>query len=259
MNQPKTSLAFFLVILVVLAYLFLNSSYFTAAALQWTGLVLLDGAQLDDFVDFQPTNVLYLDKGALQRRLEEHPWIEKATVRWTWPNHVEVMISERLPLAWVAYGDIIYVLDRSGALMAPPSQFSVLELPKVVNVDLTAQAQLKAAARVLAAVPPGMVGTFARWDGASRALVTKSGVEIIMGDMEDVEAKLLSWKSFGKIWLPKGWILQSLTYGCLKIQWCALGSPRSFSLFPPAKRKRLSGVESRDKEFVAQRGSHVRI
>jgi hypothetical protein len=58
-------------------------------------------------------------------------------------------------------------------------------------VDLTAQAQLKAAARVLAAVPPGMVGTFARWDGASRALVTKSGVEIIMGDMEDVEAKLL--------------------------------------------------------------------
>ncbi|HHT72648.1 MAG TPA: FtsQ-type POTRA domain-containing protein [Firmicutes bacterium] len=191
MNQPKTSLAFLLVILVVLAYLFLNSSYFTAAALQWTGLVLLDGAQLDDFVDFQPTNVLYLDKGALQRRLEEHPWIEKATVRWTWPNHVEVMISERLPLAWVAYGDIIYVLDRSGALMAPPSQFSVLELPKVVNVDLTAQAQLKAAARVLAAVPPGMVGTFARWDGASRALVTKSGVEIIMGDMEDVEAKLL--------------------------------------------------------------------
>ena len=60
--------------------------------------------------------------------------------------------------------------------------------PRVVNVDLTAQARLTAA-RVCS--PPGMVRTFARWDGASRALVTKSGVEIIMGDMEDVEAKLL--------------------------------------------------------------------
>lgn len=191
MTQPKTSFAFFMVILVILLYLFLNSSYFTAASLKWTGLVLLDEEQLDEFVDFEPTNVLYLDKTALQRRLEQHPWVEKATVKWSWPNTVEVLIAERLPLAWVAHEDRIYVLDKSGVLMTPPKQLPVLELPQVVNVDPASPAQLKAAARLLTAVPPGMVGNLAKWDGANRALVTKSGVQIIMGDLEDLEAKFM--------------------------------------------------------------------
>jgi cell division protein FtsQ len=191
MAQARTSLASLMVILVILMYLFLNSSYFTASELKWTGLVLLSAEQLDEYVNFQPANVLRLDKWALQRRLEEHPWVERASVRWSWPNNVEVMVSERMPLAWIAQQDRIFVLDKTGVLMTPPQQLSVLELPQVVNIDLSSTAQLKAAARVLLAVPPAMVGTLAKWDAAQQALVSKSGVQVLMGDTEDLELKFL--------------------------------------------------------------------
>lgn len=191
MIQPRTSLAFLIVALVISGYLFLNSDYFTAAALEWTGLVLLEEEQLNEYIGFQPTNVLYLDKGQLVRRLEEHPWVEKASVKWAWPNRIAVTVEERLPLAWVRRGSDVYVLDKNGALMTPPRQLPVLELPEVVNAAVDSSAQLKAAARVLTAVPPSIVGILAKWDAGTRSLVTKSGVEILIGDLESLEAKFV--------------------------------------------------------------------
>ena len=94
MAQARTSLASLMVILVILMYLFLNSSYFTASELKWTGLVLLSAEQLDEYVNFQPANVLRLDKWAARG---EHPWVERHSPLEL-ANNMEVMVSEHASL-----------------------------------------------------------------------------------------------------------------------------------------------------------------
>ncbi len=188
-QSGKTSLAAFVVIIVVLVYLFLSSNHFTAAEIKWTGLSFLDETQLNEHVDFQACNVLQLDRRALERRVEQHPWVEDAVVRWQWPNTIEVEISERLPIASVTGPDGILLIDRMGVLLPPPANWYGVELPQVVNVDLTSAEQLKSTARILSEIPLEVMVRLERWDAADRALITKEGTRILLGELEDLHSK----------------------------------------------------------------------
>ncbi|NLM39726.1 MAG: FtsQ-type POTRA domain-containing protein [Firmicutes bacterium] len=188
-QSRKTSLAAFGVVVVVAVYLFLNSSYFTAAGLTWTGLNFLDEALLNEHVCFQPCNVLQIDRRALERQIEQHPWVENATVRWQWPNTIEVEVAERFPVASVAGPDGPLLIDRAGVLLTPPVKWHGSELPRIVNVDLTSTDQLKSAARIVSEMPPAITAHLDKWDAADRALITEEGTRILLGELEDLQSK----------------------------------------------------------------------
>jgi cell division protein FtsQ len=56
----------------------------------------------------EPTNALWLDERAVERRLERHPWISDARVSVALPSTVRVAVVERTPLA--------VATDRFGAV-----------------------------------------------------------------------------------------------------------------------------------------------
>lgn len=188
-SSKKTGFASFVFIAVISIYLFLNSSYFTASGLEWTGLVLLTKAQMEDHTPFEPCNVLKIDRRALARQIEQHPWVEKAGVRWIWPNTMEVTVSERIPVAWVTAENGTFFLDKSGMLLDPLQTMPVVDLPQVVNLDLDSLEQRRAAARLVTALPPHIVSSLIKWDVKSQALVTESGAKILLGDLEDLQSK----------------------------------------------------------------------
>ena len=58
-------------------------------------------------------NVLRLDLDAVRRRVEDHPWVARATVRRVLPGRLVVRIQEREPVAIVHLEDLYY-LDGLG-------------------------------------------------------------------------------------------------------------------------------------------------
>ena len=61
-------------------------------------------------------NFLTQDLQALERRLEQHPWVAQARVRRVWPHGLHVAIAEQVPMAhWAAGG----LLNAQGVRFMP--------------------------------------------------------------------------------------------------------------------------------------------
>lgn len=62
-------------------------------------------------------NMLILDLGEWRQKLLASPWVADATLRRVLPGTVEVVVSEREPVAIARLGDALYLIDRSGAVI----------------------------------------------------------------------------------------------------------------------------------------------
>lgn len=60
-------------------------------------------------------NILSLDIKALNRRLGEHPWIEKSIMKRVFPDGIHIVIQERNPLA-VIHLEKLYYIDEKGVI-----------------------------------------------------------------------------------------------------------------------------------------------
>ncbi len=60
-------------------------------------------------------NILSLDIRALNRRLGQHPWIEKAMIKRVFPDGIQIVIRERNPMAVIHLGSLYYV-DEKGVI-----------------------------------------------------------------------------------------------------------------------------------------------
>ncbi|NIS70730.1 MAG: FtsQ-type POTRA domain-containing protein [Proteobacteria bacterium] len=60
-------------------------------------------------------NILSLDIKTLNRRLAEHPWIEKSMVKRVFPDGIHIVVQEREPLA-VIYLEKFYYVDAKGVI-----------------------------------------------------------------------------------------------------------------------------------------------
>ncbi len=60
-------------------------------------------------------NILALDIKALNRRLGQHPWIERAMTKRVFPDGIEIVIRERNPMAVIHLGTLYYV-DEKGVI-----------------------------------------------------------------------------------------------------------------------------------------------
>ncbi len=91
------------------------------ALLQWMGIA--PGA-----------SIWTLEPTALERRLEEHPWIRRARVQRELPRKLTVQVVEREPAAVVLI-DQLYYVDRSGVVFARIGPEDSLDLPFVTGIE----------------------------------------------------------------------------------------------------------------------------
>ena len=62
-------------------------------------------------------NIFLISMEERKRELESIPWVESATVMRLWPNRLRVTVKERTPVAFVAIGGRIQLIDVQGVVM----------------------------------------------------------------------------------------------------------------------------------------------
>ena len=191
LTSVKNALSILVLALVIALYLFANSPFFETDEIEWTGLSYLSAEQLDLYMDFPGTNVWRVDTRELVSALIEHPWVETAKATWRWPNRIIVRVQERLPIAQTQTAGGWVLLDRDGGLL-PPTQSEVMyPLPIVTNLDIASPEQLVATARLIGMIPAKLHESISEWNVSSRSLVTRTGIEILMGQPVDLEEKFV--------------------------------------------------------------------
>jgi cell division protein FtsQ len=66
-------------------------------------------------------NLFQISLAERKQELEKIPWIESASVMRLWPNHLRVEVKERTPVAFVALGERIALIDAQGVVMEMPA------------------------------------------------------------------------------------------------------------------------------------------
>ena len=146
-------------------------------------------------------NLFAMDVSVLEKAMLQHPWVRTVAVTRHFPAAVSVEVVEHTPEALVVLGDL-YVLDGEGEPFKRVTPGDGLDLPLVTGVvredyvkdPAAVRERLKAALEVARSYSALKIGRHerlseVRLDGASLALVTVGGQEVLMGE-GNTEAKL---------------------------------------------------------------------
>lgn len=155
-------------------------------------------------------NILSLDIKALNRRLGQHPWIEKSTTKRVFPDGIHIVVQERKPMAIIHLGKFYYV-DENGVIFDQARNREKAAYPILTGIkrenlekgDRKAHLLLERALHLLkmtreARILPYRSISQIHLDRALGLLVytVDRGTEVRMG-FEDFEEKL---RRFSKIW-----------------------------------------------------------
>jgi len=138
------------------------------------------------------TNVLHLDEGRAEARLEEEPWILDATVRTSLPGTISISIRERAPALVLESGSTRRLAAADGTVLgrAPrTSAFPVVTVPEGVTLG---PGQIAAAADVVAAMVPALrarVDSLSIADDGEVALVVDGDIDVAYGPASDAMVK----------------------------------------------------------------------
>lgn len=82
-------------------------------------------------------NMMTLDPKVIRMRLQEHPWVQTASVQRIWPDGLAVSVKEQRPQAIVVQKDgkqFSYV-NNSGTVFAPVELGQELDFPVITGID----------------------------------------------------------------------------------------------------------------------------
>jgi cell division protein FtsQ len=138
------------------------------------------------------SNVVHLDEGGAETRLEMHPWIRDATVETTFPRTIRISVIERSAL-------LVAELDGARSLVAGDgtvlgrAPWSV-ELPEVIAADGSGSSTQMAASAgaVVRPMPPALrrrVETVLVSSDGSIILIVDGQVEVRYGPVDSASAK----------------------------------------------------------------------
>jgi cell division protein FtsQ len=94
--------------------------FFQVAAIEILGCDRLEKADVLELsgVDVH-SNLMAIDGGSLEKKLEGHDWIEIADVTKKWPDRLVLTVRERTPVSMVNLEGELHYIDRKGAVFAP--------------------------------------------------------------------------------------------------------------------------------------------
>ena len=97
---------------------------------------LSDGEVLALLSGLRGASILSVDLAAHQRRLAASPWLAGVTLRRRLPSTVEVLVSERRPIALARFGGRLFLLDASGVVVdGYGPRFARFDLPIVDGLE----------------------------------------------------------------------------------------------------------------------------
>jgi len=141
--------------------------------------------------------LLFIDTGAVARRIEQLPWVERAVVKRDFPGTLTIAITDYVPSSYVRRPDGRVVLIASNGRAVAISQNTpvvaieirgVREVPAVGSVLAPA-----AAADVIRHLPGRLRALVSAIDvGDSFALDLRSGGEVRLGSLDHLRAKGLA-------------------------------------------------------------------
>ncbi len=81
-------------------------------------------------------NVFQISLAERKQELEKIPWVESAAVSRLWPNRLRVMVKERTPVAFIALGGRIALIDAQGVVMdLPPGVPNNYSFPVITGMN----------------------------------------------------------------------------------------------------------------------------
>jgi cell division septal protein FtsQ len=80
------------------------------------------------------TNIFSTNLAQAKKRLLAHPWIAEAGIHLRPPNHIQMVITEHVPLAFIVL-DRIYIMNRRGELFKEKSKLDLFRLPVVYGLE----------------------------------------------------------------------------------------------------------------------------
>lgn len=136
-----------------------RSSVFHARGIEVTGVGHLSRANVVELAGVSAdTNVVWLDEGAVERRLESHPWIRLAEVHATLPWTIQIRVLERTPVAVANEGDRRLLVAGDGTVLglaARRTDLPPIELPSAGSIE-GPRSSPAGAARILGAMDPAL-------------------------------------------------------------------------------------------------------
>ena len=216
--QPRTLVLLALAAAAVLAvtvgaFFASRSSWMHARGIEVDGASRLPRAQVVDAAGVSlATNVLWLDEGAVERRLEAVPWIADAEVRVALPWTIEIAVVERAPVAIPSDGLREVLVAPDGTTLGPAD--GTRGLPRIQLSPPAASGGAVQSARG-AAVALGAMDPELRAEVASVTVLVdgslemrlRGGVSVRYGESVDVRRKaallerILRWASRDGEWL----------------------------------------------------------
>lgn len=154
--------------------------------------------------------LLFIDGGAVARRIEKLPWVERATVRRSLPATLRITIHERDPVAWIrraAEPDLgVALVDASGRILdhrtVPPSGLPELAFEARVgrpgaHLQSGAPKHATDALLVAATVPEPLAGRVVAIDPTTTGWVLRLDVaEVVrLGTIRDVADLAEKWSA----------------------------------------------------------------
>jgi cell division septal protein FtsQ len=100
-----------------------------------TGNRIVDTNEILQLAQLEPGTRMYdVDLMALQRNLLSHHFLKSATVERDLPSTLHIHVAERVPVAMIHRGDILYV-DQDGVLLPHAAPGELFDLPIITGMD----------------------------------------------------------------------------------------------------------------------------
>ena len=81
-------------------------------------------------------NIFFVPLDDRKKQLEAIPWVQSAAVMRFLPNHLKIVVQERVPVAFVEINSRIALIDRYGVVMEmPPGQQARYSFPVIVGMS----------------------------------------------------------------------------------------------------------------------------
>ncbi len=91
-------------------------------------------------------NIFFVPLDVRKQQLEQIPWVQSASVMRLLPNRLQIVVKERIPVAFVAINSHIQLIDANGVILDPPAgQQSKYSFPVVLGMSDTEPQSTRAA------------------------------------------------------------------------------------------------------------------
>lgn len=108
---------------------------FKIAAVNIQGNRILTDSEILQITNIQPdSSIKSLDLATIQNQLETNPYIKAASVSRDYPNNVNILICERVPICYINHKNL-FLADAEGIVLPIPKQSLGTNLPVISGFE----------------------------------------------------------------------------------------------------------------------------